>query len=166
MHWWTSKRIEAKIYRARQNKRKKLMGKLGETWCFPAFLIHASLSHLPLIPASPSLCSCLFILKGCSVWVCVERPVTSLRLLPFSLPLLNYPWLPLANYHQILESETHTHYYSARHTLTVEDLKHHWTVIGTFIGRSHQGVCTSLSKHLCVPIIYFFLRFWIVRNYE
>lgn len=45
----------------------------------------------PLISASPSLCSWLFMLKGCSVWVCVERLVTSLHLLPFSLPLLNYP---------------------------------------------------------------------------
>lgn len=76
--------------KAHSNKKGK-WGYGKKQGAFPSLLIHASLSHLPLIAASPSLCSWLFILKGCSVWVYVERLVTSLRLLPFSLPLLNYP---------------------------------------------------------------------------
>ncbi len=143
-----------------------------------------SLSHLPLIAASPSLCSWLFILKGCSVWVYVERQVTSLRLLPFSLPLLNYPWLPLANYHQILESEihtyahTHTHYYSA--------LQSHWQlkiwdITGLqkkkkkrereiererYQGTSSRCLYFTVKTSLCSNYIYFSFLHWIVGNYN
>ncbi len=78
---WSQEREKAHITREIWGKNKV---------CSP-LCSSTSLSHLPLIAASPSLCSWLFILKGCSVWVYVERQVTSLHLLPFSLPLLNYP---------------------------------------------------------------------------
>lgn len=167
MHWWRSKRTGAKRERKHTGIRREKWGYGNKQCAFPSLLIHASLSHLPFIPASPSLCSWLFILKGCSVWVCVERLVTSPRLLPFSLPLLNYPWLPLANYHQILESEIHTYapthilLFSTAEPLAVKDLRHHRTAKKEkkkkerYLGTSSRCLYSTVKTSLAIIYIFF-----------